>query len=32
MRAVLDASAILEGYEPTPPSDYVVPSSVVDEV
>jgi UPF0271 protein len=32
MRAVLDASAILEGYEPTPPSDFVVPSSVVDEV
>lgn len=32
MRAVLDASAILEGYEPTPPSDFVVPSSVVEEV
>ena len=32
MRAVLDASAILEGYEPTPTSDFVVPSSVVDEV
>ncbi len=32
MRAVLDASAILEGYEPTPPSEFIVPSSVVDEV
>lgn len=32
MRAVLDASAILEGYEPSPASDYVVPSSVVEEV
>jgi rRNA maturation endonuclease Nob1 len=32
MRAVLDASAILEGFEPTPASDYVVPSSVVEEV
>ena len=32
MRAVLDASAILEGYEPSPPSDFVVPASVVDEV
>ena len=32
MRAVLDASAILEGYEPSPPSDYAVPSSVVEEV
>jgi UPF0271 protein len=32
MRAVLDTSAILEGYEPVPPSDFVVPSAVVDEV
>ncbi len=32
MRAVLDASAVLEGFEPNPPSDYAVPSAVVDEV
>ncbi|NIP35459.1 MAG: hypothetical protein GWN18_10930, partial [Thermoplasmata archaeon] len=32
MRAVLDASAILEGYDPSPPGDFVVPSSVVEEV
>jgi UPF0271 protein len=32
MRAVLDASAILEGYEPSPPDDYIVPTSVVDEI
>jgi UPF0271 protein len=32
VRAVLDASAILEGYEPNPPTDYLVPSSVVEEV
>ena len=32
MRAVLDASAVLEGFDPVPPSDYAVPPSVVEEV
>jgi rRNA maturation endonuclease Nob1 len=32
MRAVLDASAILEGFEPSPPSEFAVPPAVVEEV
>ncbi len=32
MRAVLDTSAILEGFDPLPPSEFVVPPAVVDEV
>ena len=32
MRAVLDASAILEGFEPVPPDEFVVPPSVVEEI
>lgn len=32
MKAVLDTSALLEGFEPSPPGDFVVPPSVVDEV
>jgi rRNA maturation endonuclease Nob1 len=32
VRAVLDTSAILEGFEPMPPAEFVVPPAVVDEV
>ncbi len=32
VRAVLDASAILEGFEPVPPDEFVVPPSVVEEI
>ena len=32
MRAVIDASAFLGGFEPVPPGDFAVPPSVVDEV
>ncbi len=32
MRAVIDASAFLGGFEPVPPAEFAVPPSVVDEV
>jgi len=32
MRAVVDSSAILGGFEPAPPSEFAVPPTVVDEV
>jgi len=32
VRAVLDASALLGGFEPVPPAEFAVPPSVVDEV
>ena len=32
VRAVLDSSAVLEGFDPVPPEEYAVPPSVVDEV
>jgi len=32
VRAVLDASAILEGFEPVPPDEFAVPPSVVEEI
>jgi UPF0271 protein len=32
VRAVLDTSAILEGFDPLPPAEFAVPPGVVDEV
>jgi UPF0271 protein len=32
VRAVLDTSAVLEGFDPVPPDEFAVPPSVVDEV
>ncbi len=32
VRAVLDSSAVLEGFDPVPPDEFAVPPSVVEEV
>jgi len=32
VRAVLDTSALLEGFDPVPPEEYAVPPAVVGEI